>query len=320
MRTLGKSLTVSDLGFGCMGLSHTYGASDDAEAIRTIHHALDRGVTLLDTADIYGNGHNEELVGRAIADRRSKVVLATKFGNLLNSPVGGFDGSPAYAAKACAASLKRLKVDVIDLWYVHRVDPNVPIEDTVGAMKREVEAGNVRFIGLSEAGAATLRRAQKIHPITALQTEYSLWTRDPEPSILPACRELGIGFVAYSPLGRGFLAGVHGPTDGRDRRNAHSRFAAENVALNKRKFAAIEAVAARHRAKPSQVALAWVLSRGNDVVPIPGTRRIAHLDDNLAALNIQLSPADCAELEAAFARGTTAGDRYPADAMKRLEA
>ncbi|MBL8838900.1 MAG: aldo/keto reductase [Alphaproteobacteria bacterium] len=319
MRKLGKSLSVSDLGFGCMGLSHTYGASDDQEAIRTIHHALDRGVTLLDTADIYGNGHNEELVGRAIAGRRNQVVLATKFGNVLNSPDGGFDGSPAYAARACAASLKRLKVDVIDLWYVHRVDPNVPIEDTVGAMKREVEAGRVRFIGLSEAGAATLRRAQKIHPITALQTEYSLWTRDPEPSILPACRELGIGFVAYSPLGRGFLAGVHGATEGRDRRNAHPRFAPENVAVNRTKYVAVEAVAARHGIKPAQVALAWVLSRGADVVPIPGTRHIAHLDDNLAALAVSLTPADIAELEAAFAPGTIAGDRYPAGAMARLE-
>jgi aryl-alcohol dehydrogenase-like predicted oxidoreductase len=310
-------LTVSAQGFGCMGLSHTYGRAEDAASIATLHRALDLGVTLIDTADIYGNGHNETLVGQALRGRRDRVVLATKFGNVLDRAPGtrALDGSPAYVAAACEASLKRLGVETIDLYYLHRRDPATPIEDTVGAMARLVQAGKVRALGLSEVSVATLRRAVAVHPIAALQTEYSLWTRDPEAAVLPACRELGVGFVAYSPLGRGFLAGQEAGEAG-DRRHAHPRFHPEAVAANRQRRAVIEAVAARLGVATGQVALAWVLAKG--VVPIPGTRTIAHLEENVAAGGIKLDAADLAALEAAFPPGATAGERYPADAMAVL--
>lgn len=309
-------LTVSAQGFGCMGLSHTYGRADDAQSIATLHRAIELGITLIDTADIYGRGHNETLVGRALADRRDRVVLATKFGNKL-SPEGGLDGSPAYVAAACEASLRRLGTDLIDLYYLHRVDPVTPIEDTVGAMARLVEAGKVRALGLSEVSPATLRRAHAVHPIAAVQSEYSLWTRDLEATAIAACRELGVGFVAYSPLGRGFLAGQEaGAAD--DRRHAHPRFAPAAVAQNRQRRATVEAVAGRLGATPGQVALAWVLAKG--VVPIPGTRSIAHLEENWAAGRLHLDPATMTELEAAFPPGATAGDRYPAESMGRLNA
>ncbi len=311
------SLAVSAQGFGCMGLSHTYGAADEAQSIATIHRAIGLGVTLIDTADIYGDGHNETLVGRAVAGRRDRVVLATKFGNVLGG--GGLNGSPAYVAGACEASLKRLGVDTIDLYYLHRVDPKTPIEDTVGAMARLVEAGRVRHLGLSEVSAATLERAHKIHPIAAVQSELSLWTRDYQADVLPLCRRLGIGFVAYSPLGRGFLAGIEAnAADAKDRRHAHPRFQAEAVAANRPRRAVLEAVAARLGATPAQVALSWVMAQGT--VPIPGTRHIAHLEANLAAAALAL-PADAmTELEAAFPPGATAGDRYPTAQMARINA
>lgn len=315
MPSLGP-LTVSPQGFGCMGLSHTYGQADDTASIATIHRAIDLGVTFLDTADIYGNGHNEALVGRAIAGRRGSVMLASKFGNVLGQ-TGGLDGSPAYVAAACDASLARLGIEAIDLYYLHRVDPATPIEDTVGAMARLVHAGKVRALGLSEVSAATLRRAAAVHPIAALQSEYSLWTRDPEAEILRVCAELHVGFVAYSPLGRGFLAGQEAG-EATDRRHAHPRFQPEAVAANKLRRAVVEAVAAELGATVGQVALAWVLSRG--VVPIPGTRHIAHLEQNVAAEHLTLPPHAVARLERAFPLGATTGERYPAEAMLRVNA
>jgi aryl-alcohol dehydrogenase-like predicted oxidoreductase len=317
VRTLGRNgPPVFDIGYGCMGLSHTYGQSDDAEGIRTIHRALELGVTMLDTADIYGNGHNEELVGRAIAGRRGGVFLATKFGNMRE---GGVNGRADYAPKAIDASLARLKVDHVDLWYLHRLDFNVPIEDTVGAMAQAVKAGKVRHLGLSEVSARTLRRAHAVHPITALQTEYSLWSRDVEAEILPACRELGVGFVPYSPLGRGFLAGMQSAPDAKDRRAAHPRFAAANIAANRPRMAAVDAVAKQVGGAANQVALAWLLAKGDDIVPIPGTRKIANLESNMGAMSLRLSPAQIAALDAVFPLGTTAGARYPEDAMGRID-
>lgn len=309
MPTIG-AFDVSLQGYGAMGLSHGYGRADDAESIRTLHRAIELGINLIDTANIYGAGHNEELVAKAIGDRRGKVVLASKFGLRLPSDPAErrVNGSPAYARVQIEASLKRLKVDHIDLYYLHRVDPLVPIEDTVGELVRFKEEGKIREIGLSEAPADILRRAQKVHPIAALQSEYSLWTREVETEVLPTARELGITFVAYSPLGRGFLAGAH-PSEPEDRRHNHPRFQPEAVAANSVRRAVIEAVAARLDATVAQVSLAWLLAK--DVVPIPGTRHIRHLEANWAANDIVLDAATVAELDAAFPLGTTVGDRSP---------
>lgn len=311
-RHLGR-LEVPAMGLGCMGMSILYGPKDEAGAADTLHAALDRGVTFLDTADAYGKGHNEELIGRVLGARRDEYTLATKFGNVAGRPSGA-RGDAAYVAEACEASLKRLKTDVIDLYYQHRVDPDVPIEETVGAMARLVEAGMVRHLGLSEAGPETIRRAHAVHPIAALQTEYSLWSRDVEDEILPLCRELGIGFVAYAPLGRGYLSGTIGSPDdliADDRRRAHPRFSAENMSRNAALIATLNAVAGELGASMAQVALAWVLSRGRDVVPIPGTKKVKWLDENIAAADLTLTPGQIGRLEEAFRPGAAAGLRYP---------
>lgn len=317
MPSIGQ-FTVSRQGYGAMGLSHGYGRADDEESIRTLHRAIDLGINLLDTANIYGAGHNEELVSRVLADRRNEVVLASKFG--LRLPTDPEDrrvnGSPAYARVQIEASLKRLKVDQIDLYYLHRVDPLVPIEETVGELVRFKEEGKIREIGLSEASAQDLRRAQTVHPIAALQSEYSLWTREVEAEILPTARELGITFVAYSPLGRGFLAGAQ-PTEPEDRRHHHPRFQAEAVAANGLRRATVEAVAQRLGASVAQISLAWVLAKG--VVPIPGTRHIRHLEANWAANDIILDAATIAELEAAFPVGSTVGDRSPVQPVRTAQ-
>jgi aryl-alcohol dehydrogenase-like predicted oxidoreductase len=323
-RRLGRQgLTVSAMGLGCMGMSEFYGASDEAEAISTIHRALELDVTFLDTADMYGPFTNEQLVGRAIRDRRDRVVLATKFGNERRADGSWvrINGTPAYVRSACDASLRRLGVDHIDLYYQHRVDPTVPIEDTVGAMAELVRAGKVRYLGLSEAAPATIRRAHAAHPISALQTEYSLWTRDVEDEILPTVRELGIGFVAYSPLGRGFLTGrFRTPDDlpaGDFRRN-NPRFQGENFDLNLRLVDRVEALAKEKRVTPSQLALAWVLSRGEDVVPIPGTKRRSYLEQNAAAAALTLTGDDLRRIDEVAPRGAFAGTRYTEDGMKRV--
>ena len=322
-RSLGRSgLTVSAVGLGCMSMTDIYGPADPAEAEKTIRHALDRSITFIDTADMYANGKNEELVGRALAGRRSEAVLATKFGNLrLPDGSTGVNGRPDYVPQACEASLKRLGVDVIDLYYLHRVDPNVPIEETVGAMARLVEAGKVRYLGLSEAGVATIRRANDVHPITALQSEYSLWSRDLEAEILPACRALGIGVVPYSPLGRGFLTGqIRSDADlaEKDRRRDMPRFRDDNLARNGALLDGLRSIAETSGATPAQIALAWLLSRGDDVVPIPGTKRPARLTENAASLEVALTGDDLAMLDAAFPAGAAAGLRYPEAQMKRL--
>jgi aryl-alcohol dehydrogenase-like predicted oxidoreductase len=316
-RTLGRQgLTVSALGLGCMGMSEFYGPADEAESIATIHAALDAGLNFLDTADAYGPHKNEELVGRAIRGRRQEVVLATKFGIVRrpDDPASrAISGRPEYVRASCDGSLRRLGVETIDLYYQHRVDPNTPIEDTVGAMAELVRAGKVRHLGLSEAGAETLRRAQAVHPITALQTEYSLWSRDPEDEILAACRELGIGFVAYSPLGRGFLTGqIKSPDDlaPDDFRRSSPRFQGDNFRKNLDLVQRIEQMAAEKRCTPSQLALAWVLAQGQDVVPIFGTKRRKYLAENLEALTIRLTGEDLRRIDELAPRGVAAGNRY----------
>ncbi len=315
-RTLGsQGLRVSAQGLGCMGMSEFYAGRDEGEAIATIHRALDLGVTLLDTADMYGPFTNERLVGKAIAGRRDEVQLATKFGNerAEDGTWLGINGRPEYVRRACDASLERLGVDAIDLYYQHRVDAETPIEETVGAMAELVAMGKVRYLGLSEAAPATIRRAYAVHPITALQSEYSLWTRDVEAEILPTVRELGIGFVAYSPLGRGFLSGrFKSPEDlpEDDNRRKMPRFQPENFAKNLELLAAVEELAAEKGVTAGQIALAWVHSRGDDVVPIPGTKRRKYLEENVAALAAELSEDDLAGLDEAFPIGVTAGDRY----------
>jgi aryl-alcohol dehydrogenase-like predicted oxidoreductase len=322
-RHLAPDLSVSALGLGCMGMSDFYVGGSEAESIDTIHRALDLGVTLLDTADMYGCGRNEELVGRAIKGRRDKVVLATKFGNVRgpNGEFLGVSGRPDYVRQCCDASLKRLGVEIIDLYYQHRVDPTVPIEETVGAMADLVRQGKVRHLGLSEAAPATVRRAAAVHPIAALQTEYSLWSRDPEAEILPLCRSLGIRFVAYSPLGRGFLTGRFQRTEDLpedDWRRHHPRFAGANFGKNLDLVKTVEALAHDKDCTPAQLALAWVLSRGEDVVPIPGTKHVSLLEENLKALDVALSTKDLARLETAFPVGVAAGDRYHAQGMATI--
>ncbi|BDU02951.1 aldo/keto reductase [Nocardia sputorum] len=314
-RQLGE-LAVSAQGLGCMGMSHGYGAADDEQSIATLHHALDLGITLLDTADFYGAGHNEELIGRAVAGRRDDVVLATKFGfaNRLGEPTR-IRGDAAYVREACEASLRRLGVDHIDLYYLHRVDPQVPIEETVGAMAELVRAGKVRHLGLSEASADTVRRAHAVHPIAALQSEWSLWTRDLEAEILPVCRELGIGLVPFSPLGRGFLTGKYSSVEGladNDVRRSQPRFAEGNLERNLAIVAKLNELAAAKGVTAGQLALAWVQHRGDDVVPIPGTRRQRYLEENLAALTIELSADELAAIEAAAPPEQVAGTRYDA--------
>ena len=322
-RRLGKSsLVVSALGLGCMGMSQSYGTPDDAESLATINHAIDRGITMLDTADMYGGGANEELLSQVLGKRRNEVVLATKFGNMRN-PDGrflGVNGSPEYVQQACEASLKRLKISTIDLFYLHRVDTGVPIEDTVGAMARLIDQGKVRYLGLSEAGAKTIRRAHATYPIAALQSEYSLWTRDPEGEILATCRELGIGFIPYSPLGRGILTGQvksaeFGP---KDFRRMSPRFQGDNFQKNLALVTRVEQIASEKRCTPAQLALAWVLAQGDDIVPIPGTKRRTYLDQNLGALDVSLNASDLRRIDEAIPRGAAVGARYPDEYMNRL--
>ena len=323
-RVLGSNgLTVPAIGFGCASLSSAYGPSEDDESITTIHHAIDAGVNLLDTSDAYGNGHNESIVGRAIKGRRDQVILCSKFGNKRGTDGArlGADGRPEYVIASCESSLKRLGVETIDLYYQHRVDPNVAVEETFGAVKQLIEQGKVRFAGMCEAGANTIRRAHAEQPITALESEYSLWTRDMEAEVLPTCRELGIGFVAYSPLGRGFLsATIRSPEDlyPGERRHDHPRFFAENIARNVVLLTVLEQIAEEVNATAAQLALAWLLTRGDDVVPIPATRRTSRIDENAAAVNLQLDAQQLDRLDRAFPPGVAAGTRYPEKQMKNM--
>jgi aryl-alcohol dehydrogenase-like predicted oxidoreductase len=321
---LGKSgLMVSRMGLGCMGMSEFYGPGDEGESIRTIHRALALGINFLDTADIYGLGRNEELVGKALRDRRHQAILATKFGNVRGKDGSwqGVNGKPEYARSCCEASLRRLGVDVIDLYYQHRVDPETPIEETVGAMADLVRQGKVRYLGLSEAAPATIRRACAVHPIAALQTEYSLWTRDPEAEVLRTCRENGVAFVAYSPLGRGALTGAIRNLDdlaeGDYRRNA-PRFAGGNLSRNLSLVDRLVEMAAGKKCRPAQLALAWLLARGQDIFPIPGTKHVNRLEENVGALEVSLTPEEVARIDAAFPVGAAAGTRYPEQAMKAV--
>jgi aryl-alcohol dehydrogenase-like predicted oxidoreductase len=320
---LGASpLEVSAIGLGCMTMTGLYGACDDNEAIATIHRAAEVGVNLLDTSDAYGNGKNETFVGKAIADRRDSYIVVTKFGNVRH-PDGrqGVNSRPEYVIEACDASLKRLGIDTIDLYLQHRVDPDTPIAETVGAMARLVEQGKVRYLGLSEASTETIRWAHAVHPMTALQTEYSLWSRDVEEAILPTCRELGIGFLAYSPLGRGFLTGRIDSLDRleeKDRRRDHPRFDAENLARNQALLGPIRALADAKGCSPAQIALAWLLAKGNDIVPIPGTKHHEYLEANAAAVEVALADDEVGALDQAIPPGAAAGTRYPPGGMKRL--
>lgn len=323
-RKLGKQgLVVSAMGLGCMGMSEFYGASNEQESISVIHRALELGVNFLDTADMYGPFTNEKLVGKAIAGKRDKFIVATKFGNVRGEDGSwkGISGKPDYVRQACDASLKRLGLDVIDLYYQHRVDPTVPIEDTVGAMAELVKQGKVRYLGLSEAAAATIRRAHKVHPISALQTEYSLWTRDPEDEILPTVRELGIGFVAYSPLGRGFLTGRYRryeDLEANDYRRNNPRFQGENFQKNLQVVDKVNELAQRKSATPSQLALAWVMAQGQDIVPIPGTKHVKYLEQNAAAASVKLTADELKQIDAIAPKGFTAGTRYPEQGMRSV--
>ena len=327
MRTVklgSQGLEVTRLGLGCMGMSEFYGQGNDEESVATIHRALESGLTFLDTADMYGVGHNERLVGRALEGRRDEVVLATKFG--IERGEGGermgINGRPEYVRKAAEDSLRRLGVDHIDLYYQHRVDPGVPVEETFGAMGELVEAGKVRFLGISEAAPETIRKAHRTHPVSALQTEYSLWTRDPEEEILPTVRELGIGYVAYSPLGRGFLSGsIQSPEDFEedDFRRNNPRFQGENFQKNLQLVERVREIAAEKEATPSQLALAWILAQGEDIVPIPGTKRRKYLDENVQATELELSSDDLARIDEVAPRGSAAGDRYDAASMQTLD-
>jgi aryl-alcohol dehydrogenase-like predicted oxidoreductase len=328
-RKLGKNgPQVAAVGLGCMGMSISYGEPNDEESIATIHRAIDLGVDMLVTSDAYGNGVNEELIARAIKGRRDKVLVATKFGNLALAGRGAEGGAPAltgghpdYVPQACEKSLKRLGVDVIDIYGMHRMDKTVPIEDTVGAMKRLVEQGKVRWLQLSEAGAQTIRRAHKVHPIIAVETEYSLWSRDVEKEILPACRELGVGFMAYAPLGRGFLTATMKTLDAllpKDRRREHPRFSPDNIGRNAQLLEPLEKMAAGKKCTPAQVALAWLLAQGDDIVPIPGTKRRTYLEQNCAAVNVKLTKEEIESLSRAFPINVTAGTRYPGKQLAGL--